>query len=656
MNKKEAITRINKLTDQINYHNKKYYLDDSPEISDAEFDILLKELIEIEETFPYLKKNTSPSQRVGGYVSKNFAKHKHGLKMFSLDNVNNYEELSNFITRIEKTIKSPEFILEPKFDGASICITYKNGELISAATRGDGVIGEEILSNVKTIKSVPLELSGKKIPEIIEIRGEVIFPLSKFKKFNKKNSNLFSNPRNAAAGSLRQLDSKITAQRPLTFIPWGIGMFKNLEIKNENELIKSLHDWGFTLLGEFKLFQNIDKINKFYQKILLKRDTFDYEIDGLVIKINSFEHQKKLGNTAKFPRWAAAIKFPSSIVETEIEDFTFQIGRTGIVTPVAELKSVNISGVNVKRATLHNFDQIKKLNVNIGDKVLIERAGDVIPKIIKVSKKINPKEFKPPKQISCCNSYLKFEGSYLYCKNDNCKEQLMEKLSYMVSKKAFNINGLGKNIISNLFKNNLINQTADIFNLIPSDISKLDRLGDKSANNIIEEINLRKDIKFANFINSLSIKHVGETTAVLLSNNFNNLETLINAKSDDLNNIDGLGPEISECINEFFNNRLNLENIQKMINYGVKIEYDTNFKKTSILKGKKIVITGSFNNFKRDDLEQIIIYNSGTLSKSVSKNTDYLLAGDRSGSKINKAKNLNIKIIDINKFLEIVNQ
>tara|TARA_B100000945_G_scaffold43392_1_gene29541 strand:- start:491 stop:2227 length:1737 start_codon:yes stop_codon:yes gene_type:complete len=574
--------------------------------------------------------------------------------MYSLDNINNFDELNEFIKRVNKTISDPEFIIEPKFDGASISITYKNGEIYSAATRGDGEIGEEITENVKTIKSVPLKLIGKNIPDLIEIRGEVIFPISKFNKLNISSSKVFSNPRNAAAGSLRQLDSKMTASRPLVFIPWGLGLIKNFNIVSEEEFISLLENWGFNLLGDFNLFKKINDIYNHYEYILSSRNKFDYEMDGLVIKLNSIKSQLKLGFTSKFPRWAAALKFPATVAETIIKDFTFQIGRTGIITPVAELKEVNISGVNVKRATLHNFDQIKKLNVNINDIVLIERAGDVIPKITKISKKINKKKFKPPTTCYCCESELISEGSYLYCKDISCKDQLLEQISYMVSKKAFNINGLGKNIILNLYNNNLINLTSDIFNLKTEQIAVLEGLGLKSANNIINEIKLKKNIKFTNFINSLSIKLVGETTAKIISENFKTLEDLTSASFDDFNNIDGMGPEISENLKKFFEDKRNLSNIKLMQKYGVNIIYENFESISNVLIGKKIAITGNFQEFKREEIEKIIALNSGMYVKSISKNTSYLISGENPGSKIEKAKKLNIKILNINKFLEIV--
>ena len=648
-----AEQRLKELIDKINYHNKRYYLDDKPEISDNEFDLLLKELVNIEEQFPTLKTDTSPSQKVGGFVSTNFRKHKHINKMYSLDNVNNYEELLDFINRVKKTIKEPAYYLEPKFDGASISITYKDGQIDTAATRGDGETGEQITENVKTIKNIPLMLNGKNIPKIIEIRGEVIIPISQFKKLNLIDEKKFSNPRNAAAGTLRQLDSKITASRPLLFLPWGIGHVEGLDVKNEEKFIELILEWGFTLLGDFEKIITPKDIWRNYNKILNQRDQFDYEIDGLVLKLNSYEEQKKLGFTSKFPRWAVALKFPSSIEETVINDITYQIGRTGIITPVAELEEINISGVNVKRATLHNFDQLKKLNINIGDIVLVERAGDVIPKIKKVSRKVNKKKLKPPKTCLSCNKNLEFEGTYLYCKNEDCHDQLIQKLSYFVSKKSFNIDGLGEKILINLYKNNLIKKTSDIFKITVDDISKLEGLGEKSAKNIINEINTKKSVSLNNFINSLSIRNVGETVSKILSENFQKIQNLINVKVDDLIKIEGLGPEISENIYNFFNTDENIANINSCLENGVKI-IENEISKDGPLKNKKISITGSFEDLSRNQLINLIEKNSGKFVSTISKNIDFVIVGKNPGNKEIKAKKLKINCLDINSFREII--
>ena len=648
-----AELRLNELIDKINYHNKRYYLDDKPEISDSEFDLLLKELISLEKQFPTLKTNTSPSQKVGGFVSTNFKKHKHINKMYSLDNVNNHEELLDFHNRIKKTVKKPIYYLEPKFDGASISITYKNGQIDTAATRGDGETGEEITENVKTIKNIPLMLNGNNIPKIIEIRGEVIIPISHFKKLNLIDDKKFSNPRNAAAGTLRQLDSTITASRPLLFLPWGVGHYEKLNIGNEEKFIELISEWGFTLLGEFEKMITSEDIWENYNKILKQRENLDYEIDGLVLKLNSYQEQTDLGFTSKFPRWAVALKFPSSIAETKVIDITYQVGRTGIITPVAELEEINISGVNVKRATLHNFDQLKKLNINIGDNVLVERAGDVIPKIRKVSRKVNNKQLMPPKNCLSCSQDLEFEGSYLYCKNIDCHDQIIQRLSYFVSKKSFNIDGLGEKILLNLHSNNLIKRTSDIFKITIEDISKLEGLGDKSAENIVNEINSKKLISLNNFINSLSIRNVGETVSKLLSENFRTIQNLINVEVDELIKIEGLGPEISENIYNFFNTSENISNINSCLTNGVIIK-ENKISKDGPLKNKKLSITGSFEDISRDEIIELIEKNSGKFVSSISKNIDYLVVGKKPGSKEVKAKELKINCLDIDSFLKII--
>ena len=377
MNSSQINKRIKELEELINYHNKRYYLEDKPEISDGEFDLLLKELIQLEDENPSIANPNSPSKKIGGYVSKEFKKFVHLKKMYSLENISNSEELQKFIERISKTIKNPKFILEPKFDGSSVSITYKKGLFTSASTRGDGSIGEDITENIKTIKNIPLELKTNNPPEIIEIRGEVIFPLKEFKALNKKlkkDNMSFSNPRNAAAGSLRQLDTKITAARPLIFIPWGLGEYSNLVFDSELRIISYFDKWGFSKLGDFIPVSKLSLIENHFNSVLKVRDELDYEIDGLVIKLDRIEDQLKLGFTSKYPKWAAALKFPSAIAKSKINNISYQLGRTGIVTPVAELKEIILGGVKVKRASLHNFDQIKLLKLNVNDEVFIERA------------------------------------------------------------------------------------------------------------------------------------------------------------------------------------------------------------------------------------------------------------------------------------------
>ena len=655
MPSKDDKQRVKELSKLINYHNKKYYLDDNPEISDAEFDLLLKELIALENKNTQLKLPDSPSLKIGGHISENFDKHNHLEPMYSLENITNTDEIKDFLKRINKTIESPDFVIEPKFDGASVSITYKNGFIDVASTRGDGKIGENITENIKTIRSVPLALSGKKIPKIIEIRGEIILPIKEFEILNKnieEEGQSFSNPRNAASGSLRQLDSKITASRPLVFIPWGTGYVDGISIKKETELIDLLTEWGFIKLGEFIKIKNLKDIENHFNKVLKLRNSLNYEIDGLVIKINDKENQKVLGFTSKYPKWAAAIKFPSALAKTKITDITFQVGRTGIITPVAELEEVDISGVKVKRATLHNFELLKSMKLNKGDTVLIERAGDVIPKILKITNKIKQTAIRVPTKCPCCNKRLEKEGSYIFCKNSNCTDILKAQLSYLVSKKSFNINGLGRNILITLVDKKIVMDLSDIFKLESSKLIELEGFGEKLINNLIEEIDNRKEISFDKFINSLGIRHVGENISKIIANRFMNIEKLKNAKLVEIEEVEGVGAEIAKSIKNYFITEKNLMIIQNMFNNGVLIKSEN--KNSLKLAGKTFCITGTFNNFSRDYLKDKINKESGKVTSSVSKRTDFLIAGDNPGNKLNDAKRLKIKIINEQEFLELL--
>ena len=655
MNSNVKKKRIDDLVKLINYHNKRYYLEDKPEISDEEFDLILKELLVLEEENPTLMDPSSPTQKVGGFISKNFKKFQHLEKMYSLENISNKEELKKFISKVEKTFPNPSFILEPKFDGSSVSITYKKGIYSSAATRGDGSTGEDITANIRTIKNVPLKLLDDNPPDLIEIRGEVIFPIREFTYLNKrleKTNQAFSNPRNAAAGSLRQLDTKITADRPLVFIPWGLGKSINLNIQTELKLILKFKEWGFSLLGEFLEAENLDFIQEHFEDVLKDRDRFDYEIDGLVIKLNHFKDQKILGFTSKYPKWAAAIKFPSMVAKTNIQKVTYQIGRTGMITPVAELQEVALGGVKVKRASLHNFDQIKLLNLNVKDEVLIERAGDVIPKVLKVYKKINSNKFKPPLNCPSCKSLLSKEGSYLFCKEKCCIEVLKRKVAYLASKKCFNIIGLGENIVDNLVSSNIIKNISDVFCLEKEKLLELEGFGNTLADNIILEINNKKSITLSKFISSLGIRNVGENVSNLLAKNFATIDRISSLKEDQIESIDGIGPEIAKSIVEFFADNKNKEEIKVMVESGIKISRDILIEGDKFL-GKSICITGKLENYSREELIKIIVKQQGKVVNSISKNTDFLISGEKSGSKLEKAKLLNITIMNVNEFLNL---
>ena len=647
--------KIKELSSLLNYHNKKYYIDDKPEIEDSEFDLLLKELIELEQKNPKFIKDDSPTQKVGGFVSKNFKKFKHIKQMYSLENISNSKELLKFIERIEKLIVKPEYIIEPKFDGASVSITYKNGLLSSASTRGDGAVGENITENIKTIKNIPLVLTTNKPPTIIEIRGEVIIPLNYFKKLNQElegEGQTFSNPRNAASGTLRQLDTKITAQRPLVFIPWGIGEVVDFEVRNEIELIENFSEWGFTKLGDFIIEKKIERIQKHFNEVLKKRSSLNYEIDGLVIKVNNLLDQEKFGFTSKYPKWAAAMKFPSELAETKIIEITLQVGRTGIITPVAELDPVNIAGVVVRRATLHNFDQISLLNINVGDQVIIERAGDVIPKVLKIVKKNNQSNYKIPSSCPYCNSKLEKEGVNIYCKDSSCLETLKGKVSYFVSKKSFNIIGLGNRIVNSLVNEGQIKDLSDVFNLRKEKLINIEGFGIKIIEKLFNEINEKKVVTFSRFINSLGIKHVGDNISNILSEEFNDIESLANANMDEIEVIDGIGLEIANSINAYFKIKENIKLMDKLFQNGVVIQYKKKFV-GSKLKNLSICITGKLTEHTRDEMSNMILNEGGKNVQSVSSKTNILLAGKDPGSKLDKAKKLNVQVYNEKDFLKI---
>jgi len=647
--------RAKQLVELINYHNKLYYLDDKPEISDAEFDLLLKELIDLEKNNPSLASPNSPTKKVGGYVSENFNKFTHLKKMYSLENISNKVELAKFVQRIEKAIKGANYILEPKFDGSSVSITYKNGEFNAAATRGDGSVGEDITENIRTIKNVPLSIKDQNPPKLIEIRGEVIFPLKKFSLLNKKLQETeqgFANPRNAAAGSLRQLDTKITASRPLVFIPWGLGEHVGLNISTEFELVAKFKEWGFSIIGEFLRTKDIEFIEQHFDKVLKSRDSLDYEIDGLVLKLDKISDQKLLGFTSKYPKWAAAIKFPSLVTKTLINDITYQIGRTGMITPVAELKEVVLGGVRVKRASLHNFEQIELLEINVKDEVLIERAGDVIPKVLKKIKSNNKLKFKIPNLCPCCHSKLYKDGSYMFCKDTSCMEVLKKKITYLASKKCFNIIGLGGNIIDNLVTNNVIKKISDLFKLNKRQILELEGFGEKLTANLLNQIDKRKKITMSKFISSLGIRHVGENISNLLSINFNSIHSLSLASIDQIEAIDGIGIEIANSVKDFFDDKKNIQEIDTIFQNGVEIQNEQSFS-GDLMLGKSVCITGKFKNYSRDELQSIVLSQQGKVVSSISKNTNILIVGESPGSKLKKAKELGIKVIDEDEFLKL---
>ena len=662
MNIKE---RINNLITTLNKHNINYYVHDKPTISDFEYDILLRELEELENKNPQFSSPDSPTKRVGSLPIKEFGTIKHRLPMLSLANAMNEDELVEFNKQITKNIPNDiEYVAELKLDGLAVELVYENGEFIYGSTRGDGFLGEDITNNLKTIKGIPLSFTGKKIPKLLEVRGEVFINHKDFKKLNddrkKENLPLFANPRNCAAGSLRQLDPKITAKRPLRIFCYAPGEIHGIKFNSQIEFLSSLPKWGFPVNQHIKLGTGIDFIKKYYKSAEKIRNKIDYDIDGVVFKVNSYVLQKEIGIRSKSPRWAIAGKFKAEQAITKILDIQISVGRTGALTPVAKLDPIKVGGVVISNATLHNQDEINKKDIRINDYVLIQRAGDVIPEILKVIKekrKKNTIKFIIPNECPICNSKAikNINEAVLRCMNDNCEAIIKGKIEHYVSKNCLDISGLGTQIINLLIKNNLINKISDIYKLKVDDLVNLERMGQKSAENIINSINKSKTTTFSKFINGLGIRNVGLNASKLLEKKFNNdIEKLINCNYEELINIDEIGGIMANSIIEYFNNSNNINIINQCLSSNLKFESLENIK-TTILTDKLFVFTGTLKKYSRSEAIKIIESFGASTAGSINKKTNYLIAGEKSGSKLNKAKSLNIKILNEEDFLNLIN-
>ena len=657
--------RINNLTTTLNKHNTNYYVYDKPTISDFEYDILLRELEELENQNPQYSSPDSPTKRVGGKPIKEFGTIKHRLPMLSLANAMNESELKDFNKQISKIISDNiDYVAELKLDGLAVELVYENGKFIYGSTRGDGLIGEDITNNLKTIKGIPLSLIGEKIPKLLEVRGEVFINHNDFKKLNenrkKEGLPIFANPRNCAAGSLRQLDPKITAKRPLRIFCYAPGKIDGMKFNSQIDFLKILPKWGFPVNPYIQLGTGINFIIKYYKSAELLRNKIDYDIDGVVFKVNSYSLQNKIGVRSKSPRWAIAGKFKAEQGITKILDIQISVGRTGALTPVAKLKPVKVGGVIISNATLHNQDEINKKDIRINDYVLIQRAGDVIPEILKVIKDKRYKDsikFKIPNECPICKTKAikNNNEAVLRCINENCKAIIKGKIEHYVSKNCLDINGLGTKIIDLLIDNNLLNSIADIYRLEINDLINLERMGQKSAENIINSINKSKKTTLAKFINGLGIRNVGLNASKLLANKFNHdIQKLINSTYEELININEIGEIMANSIIEYFNNSKNIYVINQCLSSNLKFDTFKNNKNT-IITNKSFVFTGTLKKYSRSQAIKIIESLGASSSSSINKKTDYLVSGDKSGSKLNKAKSLNIKILNENEFLELIN-
>ena len=666
LSKKEAALKIEELSRELERHNYLYYVKNSPEISDYEFDTLLNELKELEAQYPELTRSDSPTQRVGSTVAEGFKPLTHAVPMMSIDNISDIEGALDFDKRVKKLLGLDndviDYVAEPKFDGVSASLTYERGLFTRGATRGNGTVGEDVTANLKTIRTIPLRLrGGRGVPELIEIRGEVLYPLESFKALNKELADqgepLFANPRNAASGAIRQLDSAVTAKRPLEFYSWGIGAVEGYEINTEWKIVESLRAWGFKVEDRIMLCAGIEECISYQKEIESARDALPYEADGIVIKVNRRDYQKELGATAKHPRWSIAYKFKPRQTTTKINDVTIQVGRVGLLTPVAELEPVKISGITIKRASLHTMDIINKRDIRIGDTVLVQRAGDVIPEVVMPIKEKRTGEEKKiiiPDKCPSCGTPVEKEGSYYYCPNIACPAQLKGRITHLASRRAFDIEGLGEKIVEQLMSEGLVKDMGDIFYLNKEVLLPLERFADKSAENLEKEIENSKSVTFERFINALSIRHVGERTAQILARNYTNIKALMNASEEDLISIHTIGREIAESVAHFFHSDRNRELIEKMLSAGVSINYSESTRESDGLKGRTFVFTGGLESLTRDEAAQLVENHGGRVSSSVTKKTSYVVVGKDPGSKYAKALSLGIEILTEDDFKKLI--
>ncbi|MCF7835915.1 MAG: NAD-dependent DNA ligase LigA [Candidatus Marinimicrobia bacterium] len=642
MDKKEAKQRIEKLKKLINYYSYQYHVLDNPEVSDSVWDSLKEELSGLEKQHPDFVTPDSPTQRVSGKPLDKFEKVAHSVPMLSLTDAFSFEEVQEWEERISKlTNKKADYFAEYKIDGLSASLIYKKGVFVRGATRGDGKVGEDITQNLKTISSIPLTLQK---PIDCEVRGEVFITKKNFKKFAGE----YANPRNLAAGSLRQLDPKIAASRNLSFMAWQL-----MDRKRQQDEHKELEELGFKAV-EGKYCKNLDDVKKYFESI--KRDKLDYEIDGLVVGVDSVELAKSLGVVGKSPRSAIAWKFPNESGVTVVEDIKIQVGRTGAMTPVAILKPVKVRGATISRASLHNKDEIERLGLKIGDTVVVERAGDVIPDVTSVLKELrtgNEKKFNMPKQCPVCGEKIVEDkgGIILRCVNKDCLSRKSRMIDYFVSRKAFNIDGLGTKIVDALLDSGLIQDASDLFELKEGDLVPLERFAEKSAENLVKAIDASRKISLPRFIIALGIMHVGEETAYVLAETFGDLKNIKKAKFEELENIRDIGPIVAKSIYDWFREDYNKSFLDKILKY-VEIEkYQHAGKK---LSGKTFVLTGSLSSASREDAKKEIRKLGGDVSSSVSSETDFVVVGDKPGSKYEKAKKLGVKILNEEEFIKIL--
>ena len=661
---KEVEKQIERLRNEIRRHDYLYYVLSQPEITDQQYDKLFSELKSLEEANPQFITPDSPTQRVSEMPLEGFVTVRHVIPMLSIDNTYSPEELRAFDERVAKGLESRDcdYVVELKIDGVASSLRYKHGLLVTGATRGDGRVGDDVTANVRTIKAIPLRLTGD-APDVLEVRGEVYMPTKSFVALNKQREKegeaLFANPRNATAGSLKLLDSRITAQRNLAFFAYATGDISQSLGKDHYETLQAFKKLGLPVNPNIKKAKNIDEVIEICNSWDKKREHLEYQIDGMVVKVNRLDQREVLGFTGRAPRWCISYKFAAEQAETVVESIDVQVGKGGTLTPVANLTPVFLAGTTVKRASLHNFDQMQRLDVREGDTVVIEKAGEIIPQVVEVKKERRPKgtsAFKLPKKCPNCGGDVKkdAEGVFLRCVNPHCLGQLKERVRYFAGRGQMDIENLGEALIEQLVDTGLVKNFADIYKLTKEDLVELERMADKSAQNVIDSIEASKTRPLWRLVAGLGIRHIGGQTAQMLAEQFDSLDAIMKASQTELDAIEQVGEKVAESVYEFFHNNKNISAIEGLLAAGVKPELPKKAKAKGKLVGKTIVVTGTLENFSRQQAEQAIRDAGGKAASSVSKNIDFVLAGEEPGSKLDKAQKLGVKVIGEKEFMEII--